>query len=126
MIQEQTILKVHDNSGAKQVKCIKVLNGFKSKLAKQGDIIVVSILSLRNKFKHTSKVKKGEIYKALLLKTNSVYTSKTGVKYFFKDNSVCLLNKQGKPLGTRIIGSITKNLKKHKWLKLVSLSSGLI
>jgi large subunit ribosomal protein L14 len=68
MIQQETILKVIDNSGAKTVKCIKVLGGFKKKYAKLGDIIVVSIQQLRSKAKKTSKVKKGEVYKALILK----------------------------------------------------------
>jgi len=69
MIQQQSILKVCDNSGAKTVKCIKVLGGFNKKIAKLGDIIVVSIQKLRNKSKITSKVKKGEVYKALILRT---------------------------------------------------------
>ena len=69
MIQQETILQVADNSGAKTVKCIKVLGGYKKKYAKLGDIVVVSIQKLRNKSKFTSKVKKGEIYKALILRT---------------------------------------------------------
>ena len=71
MIQQQSILKVSDNSGAKTVKCLKVLGGFKKKYAKLGDIIIVSVQQLRNKSKKTSKVKKREIYKALILRTKS-------------------------------------------------------
>ena len=70
MIQQQTKLKVADNSGAKLVKCIKVLGGFKRKFAFTGDIIIVSVLELRNKYKISSKVKKGDVYKALVLKIN--------------------------------------------------------
>ncbi|KAI2504861.1 large subunit ribosomal protein L14 (mitochondrion) [Fragilaria crotonensis] len=71
MIQQQTILKVSDNSGAKIAKCIKVLGGFKKRFACAGDIIVVVISHLRNKSKKTSKVKKGGIYKALILRTKN-------------------------------------------------------
>lgn len=69
MIQQQTLLKVADNSGAKIVKCIKVLGGFKRKFARTGDIIVVSVVKLRNKSRSTSKVKKGDVFKALVIRT---------------------------------------------------------
>nr|QYC61920.1 ribosomal protein L14 [Guinardia delicatula] len=124
MIQQQTILRVADNSGAKYVKCIKVLGGFKRKFAFTGDIIVVSVFKLRNKFRLTSKVKKGEVYKAIVLKTKHNYYTKTGFKDFASDNSVCLINKQGKPIATRIFGLIPRSLKKHKWIKISSLSTG--
>ena len=124
MIQQQTILRVADNSGAKYVKCIKVLGGFKRKFAFTGDIIVVSVFRLRNKFKLTSKVKKGEVYKAIVLKTKQNYYTKIGFKDFTSDNSVCLINKQGKPIATRIFGLIPRSLKKHKWIKISSLSTG--
>jgi large subunit ribosomal protein L14 len=71
MIQQQSILKVSDNSGAKTVRCLKVLGGFKKKYARLGDIIIVSVQQLRNKSKKISKVKKREIYKALILRTKS-------------------------------------------------------
>ena len=124
MIQQQTILRVADNSGAKYVKCIKVLGGFKRKFAFTGDIIVVSVFKLRNKFRLTSKVKKGEVYKAIVLKTKQNYYTKIGFKDFTSDNSVCLINKQGKPIATRIFGLIPRSLKKHKWIKISSLSTG--
>jgi len=69
MVQQQTNLRVIDNSGAKSVKCIKVLGGFKKKIAFPGDIIVVTVRKLRNRFKITSKVRKGELYKAIVLRT---------------------------------------------------------
>ena len=75
MIQQQTILRVVDNSGAKNVKCIKVLGGFKRRFAKLGNVIIVSIKNLRNKSRNTSKVKKGEIYKALIVKTKTKQSS---------------------------------------------------
>lgn len=126
MIQQQTVLKVSDNSGAKYVKCIKVLGGFKRKFAYIGDVIVVSVIKLRNKSKFNSKVKKGEVYKALVLKTKKSNLGVSGFNTFFKENSVCLLNKQGKPIATRIFSQVPLALKKHKWIKISSLSSGFI
>ena len=126
MIQQQTILKVADNSGAKYVKCIKVLGGFKRQFAYTGDIIVVSVVKLRNKSKLNSKVKKGEVYKALIIKTKNYISRKSGLKSLFKENVVCLLNKQGKPLATRIFSLVPLELKKHKWIKISSLSPGFI
>ena len=88
MIQQQTILKVSDNSGAKIVKCIKVLGGSKKKYAKLGDIIIVSIKQLRNKSKKTSKVKKKEIYQALIIRTKTKHFKKDGSQINFMENAV--------------------------------------
>jgi len=125
MIQQQTLLKVADNSGAKLVKCIKVLGGLKRKTAFTGDIIVVSIIKLRNRSKITSKVKKGEVYKALILRTKSKIMKKS-YQLFSNGNYVCLINKQGKPISTRILGPIPSLLKHKKYIKLSSLSSGFM
>ena len=126
MIQQQTILKVADNSGAKTVKCIKVLGGFKKRYAKLGDIVVVSVQQLRNKSKKTSKVSKGEVFRALVVRTKKRYQKKDGSSFFLQENAVALINKQGNPIGTRILGPIPKVLKKTKFMKFVSLSIGLI
>nr|YP_010164011.1 ribosomal protein L14 [Thalassiosira nordenskioeldii]QRK25914.1 ribosomal protein L14 [Thalassiosira nordenskioeldii] len=126
MIQQQTILKVTDNSGAKTVKCIKVLNGFKRRFAIAGDTIIVSVQKLRNKSRSTSKVKKGEVHKAVILRTKSKLQKKDGTTTFFQLNAVSLINKQGKPIASRIIGPIPKVLKKRKKIKFVTLSSGFI
>lgn len=126
MIQQQTILKVTDNSGAKTVKCIKVLNGFNRQKAIIGDTIIVSIQKLRNKARLTSKVKKGEIHKAVILRTKNKTIRKDGNTIFFQSNAVSLINKQGKPIASRIIGPMTKILKKKKKLKFATLSSGFI
>ena len=126
MIQQQTILKVSDNSGAKTVKCIKVLGGFKKKSAKLGDIIVVSVQQLRNTSKKTSKVLKGMVFKALIIKTKVKYIRKDGSNLKLNNNSVVLLNKQGNLIGTRILGPVTKQLKKKKLIKIISLSAGFI
>jgi large subunit ribosomal protein L14 len=126
MIQQQTILKVSDNSGAKTVKCIKVLGGFKKKYAQLGDIIVVSVQKLRNKLKKNSKVKKKEIYKALIIRTKTYSKRKDGFDIQFKENSVVLMNNQGNPIGTRVMGPLPKKLKKKNFQKLINISSGLI
>jgi large subunit ribosomal protein L14 len=126
MIQQQTILKVADNSGAKTVKCIKVLGGFKKRYSRLGDIIVVSVQQLRNKSKKTSKVLKGGVFRALVIRTKTQYKKKDGSSFALNENSVTLINKQGNPIGTRILGPIPKILKKKKFMKFVSLSIGLI
>lgn len=126
MIQQQTILKVADNSGAKIVKCIKVLGGFKKRFAKTCNVIVVSIKELRNKSKKTSKVKKGDVYKALIVKTKAKQYNKDGSLIFFDSNAVSLINSQGKPVGSRILGPISKKLKKGKYSKFASISLGTL
>ena len=126
MIQQETILKVADNSGAKTVKCIKVLGGFKRRYANLGDIIVVSVQQLRNKSKSTSKVLKGGVFRALVLRTRKKYKRRDGLVFTLEENAVALINKQGNPIGTRILGPIPKVLKKKNFMKFVSLSVGLI
>ena len=126
MIQPQTILKVADNSGAKTVKCIKVLGGFKKRYASLGDMIVVSVQQLRNKSKKTSKVLKGGVFRALVIRTKIQRTKRDGSSFTLNENAVTLVNKQGNPIGTRISGPIPKILKKKKFTKFTSLSSGLI
>ena len=125
MIQQESILKVIDNSGAKTVKCIKVLGGFRKRYAKLGDIIVVSIQELRNRSKKTSKVLKGNVFRALLLKVKSKYLKKDGTFFTLKENAVALITKQGSPVGTRILTSLPRKLRKKKFLKFISLSVGL-
>ena len=126
MIQEQTILRVIDNSGAKTAKCIKVLGGFKKRYANLGDIVVVSIQQLRNKSKKTSKVSKGEVFRGLVIKTKKQHKKRDGSSFFLQENAVVLVNKQGNPIGTRILGPIPRVLKKKKLMKFISLSVGLI
>lgn len=126
MIQQNTILKVSDNSGAKTVRCIKVLGGFKKKVAKLGDLIIVSIQQIRNNTKSNIKVKKGEVYQALVILTKTGYRKKTGFKDSFFENSIILINKQGTPVGTRILGPLSRTLKKKKFQKILSISSAII
>lgn len=125
MIQTQSILKVSDNSGAKTAKCIKVLGGFKKKTARIGDTIVVSIQKLRNWSKDTSKVKKGDVYKAIIVRTKTHLKRKDGCQTKSFDNAITLLNKHNNPICTRIIGPISRQLKRKKFQKITNLSAGL-
>lgn len=124
MIQQQTILKIYDNSGAKKAKCIKVLGGCKKKSAGVNDVVVVSVKELRNKAKKISKVKKGEVHRALILHTKTKQTNKDGSIFFSDSNTVCLITKQFKPIGSRITGPVSKKLKKGKYSKFVNISLG--
>ena len=126
MIQQQTSLKIYDNSGAKKAKCIKVLGGYKKKIAKVGDIIIVSIKELRDKSKKVSKIKRGDVHKALILHTKSKQINKDGSSFFSNMNSICLINNQIMPVGSRILGPTSKKLKKGKYSKFSNISLGTI
>ena len=124
MIQTGTFLNVIDNSGAKSVMCIKLINsGYRQRYGSIGSIILITVKSTR--FSKNSRIKKGELHKALILRTkvSTNFTSCNYKKYF--ENSVVLLNKQNKLLGTRVFGMIPRQLKYSKFLKLTTLSSGL-
>lgn len=127
MIQIQTLLKVTDNSGGKLVRCLKVLKkGAKTRYGKIGDVIVVSIQKIRSKNKLTSKVKKGDVLYAVIVKTKFRLKRKSGVSFCFNQNSVVLLNKQLKPLATRVFGLVPKELRTNKFLKIISLAGGTV
>jgi large subunit ribosomal protein L14 len=121
MIQPQTLLKVADNSGAKIVKCIKILGKFKK--AKIGNIIVVSVK--KNKENSNIKLKKKVILKAVVLRTNCSFKQDNGFFVKFKNNSIAFLDNHQNPIGTRIFGLIPRKLKK-KFNKLVTISSYLV
>jgi large subunit ribosomal protein L14 len=125
MIQSGSYLKVIDNSGAREVKCIGVLKRVKQRYAFTGEIITVSVKKLRTRRKLFSKVKKGEVLKALLVRTKNSISLKCRKLSFF-ENSVILLNNQKKLIGTRIFGSLPKALRYTKHLRLTFLCAGLI
>jgi large subunit ribosomal protein L14 len=122
MIYVGTKLQVSDNSGAKKVECIKVLN--KRQSAFIGDIIIVSIKSTTPKQK--TKAEKGSIYKALVVETQNGVLRKDGSSIKFARNSVVLLTAQGIPLGTRILGLVTYELRKTNQSKILSLASSVL
>lgn len=115
-----------DNSGAILVKCIKVLNGFKKRYSCIGDYVTVSVKLLKNKSKKMCKIKKKEIYKALIIKTKTKVWKKTGYAKIFTDNSAILLNKQNNPIATRILTFVPTSLRKKKLQKVITLSMGLV
>jgi len=118
MIQMQSNLDVADNSGAKRVQCIKVLGGSHRKVASVGDIIVVSIKDAIPR----GKVKKGEVHKAVIVRTSSPLLRSDGSSIRFDKNAAVLINKQGEPIGTRIFGPVTRELRAKKYMKIVSLA----
>lgn len=127
MIQNGTYLNVQDNSGARSVMCIKVLKGYKSRYAYIGDCILVSVKKLRTKRRLSSKVKKGEILKALIVRTKTKFgLVRNGNFNSFTENSVILINKQNKLIGTRIFGLVSQKLRCTKFFRVISLSSGVI
>lgn len=126
MIQTNTYLNVIDNSGAKNVSCIKVSPGYKKRYATIGDIITVSVKNLRSKRRSTSKVKKGEVLKALVVRVNSKLTDFSGKTLKFFENSVVLLNNKNRLIGTRIFGILPKQFRYTKHFKIASLSAGLV
>jgi large subunit ribosomal protein L14 len=126
MIQQGTYLQVRDNSGAKEVCCLKIVSGYKRRYGKVGDILVVSIKKLRTKRRSQSKVQKGTLSRALILSTRQRQNKVDGSQFSFLENGVALLNKQGRPLGSRILGPVPKSLRYSKYMRIASLSGGLI
>jgi large subunit ribosomal protein L14 len=126
MIQNGTFLSVVDNSGAKFAACIKILSGYRSRYAGVGDVVLVSIKNLRTKRRSSSKIKKGEIYHALVIRTVKPTLAFQGDSFQFFNNSVVLLNKQKKFIGTRVFGAVPKNFRNTKFLKILSLSPGSV
>ena len=122
MIQKQTKLDVADNSGAKQVQCIKVLGGSKRRTASVGDIIVVSVKEAIPR----GKVKKGEVLKAVIVRTKKEIRRNDGTAIRFDSNAAVLVNANGEPLGTRIFGPVTRELRTKKLMKIVSLAPEVI
>jgi len=122
MIQMQTRLEVADNSGARQVMCIKVPGGSHRRYAHIGDIIVVSIKDAIPR----GKVKKGDVMKAVVVRTRSGVRRKDGSKIKFDTNAVALLNNQLQPIGTRIFGPVTRELRGEKFQKIISLAPEVI
>lgn len=122
MIQAQTILNVADNSGAKKLYCIKVLGGTRRRYARVGDVIVVSVKeSLPN-----SKVKKGDVSRAVVVRTTKETKRYDGSYVRFDDNSAVLINQTGEPIGTRIFGPVARELRGKRFMKIISLAPEVV
>ena len=118
MIQMQTNLEVADNSGAKRVQCIKVLGGSKRKYASIGDTIVVSVKEAIPR----GRVKKGQVMKAVIVRTATGVRRQDGSLIRFDRNAAVLVNAQGEPVGTRIFGPVARELRARRFMKIVSLA----
>ena len=118
MIQTETRLRVADNSGAKLLSCIKVLGGSKRRYASVGDIIVVSVKEAMP----NSKVKKGDVVRAVIVRTAKGIRRADGSYIRFDDNSAVLINQQMEPIGTRIFGPVARELRAKNFMKIISLA----
>ncbi|WP_119677634.1 50S ribosomal protein L14 [Indioceanicola profundi] len=118
MIQMQTNLEVADNSGARRVQCIKVLGGAGRRFASVGDIIVVSVKEAIPR----GRVKKGDVHRAVIVRTAKEIRRTDGTAIRFDRNAAVLINKQGEPIGTRIFGPVTRELRAKKYMKIISLA----
>ncbi|WP_419235207.1 50S ribosomal protein L14 [Rickettsia endosymbiont of Nabis limbatus] len=122
MIQMQSILEVADNSGAKKVMCIKVLGGSHHMVAKLGDVIVVSIKEAIP----GGKVKKGDVYKGVIVRTKTGVVRADGSTIKFDKNALVLLNKLDEPIGTRVFGPVTRELRAKKYVRIMSLAEEVL
>ncbi|MCH7864290.1 MAG: 50S ribosomal protein L14 [Proteobacteria bacterium] len=118
MIQSETNLEVADNSGARRIQCIKVLGGSKRKYASVGDIIVVTVKEATPR----GRVKKGEIVKAVVVRTAKDIRRPDGSAIRFDSNAAVLITPQGEPIGTRIFGPVTRELRAKRYMKIISLA----
>jgi len=118
MIQMQTRLEVADNSGARKVQCIKVLGGSKRKTASVGDVIVVSVKEAIPR----GRVKKGDIHRAVVVRTAKEIHRPDGTSIRFDRNAAVLISPAGEPIGTRIFGPVTRELRAKGYMKIISLS----
>ncbi|MDX8391415.1 MAG: 50S ribosomal protein L14 [Mariprofundaceae bacterium] len=118
MIQNETVLDVADNSGARRVACIKVLGGSKRRYARVGDVIVVAIKDAMP----GGKVKKGQVAKAVVVRTAKEFRRADGSSIRFDENAAVLLTAQGEPVGTRIFGPVTRELRSKGYMKIISLA----
>jgi large subunit ribosomal protein L14 len=122
VIQQETILDVADNSGAKRVLCIRVLGGTRRRYASIGDIIVVAVQeALPN-----SRVKKGEVAKAVVVRTRREQSRNDGSYIKFDTNSAVLINEQNEPIGTRIFGPVARELRAKRFMKIISLAPEVV
>lgn len=122
MIQMQTRLKVADNSGAKEVMFIRALGGGIGKIAYVGDVFVGSVKTAEP----NSKIKKGEVVRAVIVRTRKEVRRKDGSYIRFSDNAAVVIDKQGEPVGTRVFGPVARELREKRFMKIVSLAPEVI
>ena len=122
MIQQESFLKVADNSGAKEIKCIRVLGGSKRKYASIGDVIVASV----RKAAPGGQVKKGDVVKAVVVRTSKAVRRADGTYVRFDDNAAVLIKDDRNPTGTRIFGPVARELRDREYMKILSLAPDVI
>ena len=122
MIQEHTYLEVADNSGARKVMCIRVLGGSKKRYAKVGDIVKVTIKEAIP----TGRVKKGDVIDAVVVRTKSKLRRSDGSSIRFDENAAVLINLQKQPIGTRVFGPVSRELRNEKFMRIISLAPEVI
>jgi large subunit ribosomal protein L14 len=122
MIQSETILNVADNSGAKKVLCIRVLGGSRRRFGKIGDLIIATVKEATP----GGVVKKGEVVRAVIVRTRSGLNRKDGSHIHFDDNAAVIINDQNNPRGTRIFGPVARELREKEFMKIVSLAPEVI
>jgi large subunit ribosomal protein L14 len=122
MIQERTVLNVADNSGAKKVRCFRVLKGLKRRYAGLGDVIIASV---QDAIPHAA-VKKGDVVRVVIVRTAKEYRREDGTYIRFDDNAAVIINEEGEPKGTRIFGPIARELREANYLKIISLAPEVI
>ncbi len=118
MIQPYSMLKVADNSGAKRIMCIKVLGGTRKRYARVGDIIVASV----KEADPNGKVKKGEVVRAVVVRTKKEFRRSDGTYVKFDENAAVIINNQKEPVGTRIFGPVVRELRAKEFMKIISLA----
>ena len=118
MIQSETNLEVADNSGARRVQCIRVLGGSRRRWASIGDVIVVSVKEAIPR----GRVKKGDVHRAVIVRTAKEIHRQDGSAIRFDRNAAVLINQQGEPIGTRIFGPVTRELRAKRFMKIISLA----
>lgn len=122
MIQERSILNVADNSGAKRLRCFRILGGTRRRYAGLGDVIICSVQDALP----TSTIKKGEVVKAVVVRTAREHRRIDGSYVKFDDNAVCLIDAEGEPRGTRIFGPIARELRERNYIKIISLAPEVV
>jgi large subunit ribosomal protein L14 len=126
MIHKGTYLNIVDNSGGKLGSCIHIYGGYRKRYASIGDVILVSIKSIKRRTSEQAKIKKGDVLKALVVNTKCINSTISGFSNKFFTNSIILLNEQNKQVGTRIFVPLLKLFRGTKYLKLLSISNGVL
>lgn len=122
MIQERSILKVADNSGARKIRCFRILGGSRRRYARLGDVIIASVQDAIP----TAAIKKGDVVRAVIVRSVKEYARTDGSLVSFDDNAACIIDDKGEPKGTRIFGPIARELREKNYLKIISLAPEVV